>query len=212
MINKIFTEIENNLLYSDKPSNQFNKMIKEGKFNNSPFNILLQLQNIMQNEKYHPEGNVWNHTMLVVDEAAKIKEKSTNEKAFMWAALLHDIGKIKTTKIRNGKWTSYDHDIVGSDMARRFLENFDLEDDFINEVVYLVRWHMQILYVNMNLPYENVKQMVKQVNIQDISMLCFCDRKGRGNISETDVEEIKRQVNEFIKKARKEEKKLTFQM
>ena len=35
---------------------------------------LLILQNTEQNLKYHPEGNVWNHVMQVIDTAAKVKE------------------------------------------------------------------------------------------------------------------------------------------
>ncbi len=38
----------------------------------------------------------------------------------MWGALLHDLGKAPTTKIRKGKITSYDHDKVGAELVRNF--------------------------------------------------------------------------------------------
>lgn len=42
---------------------------------------------------FHPEGNVMNHTLLVVDLAALCRQKTSWPLAFMWSALLHDIGK-----------------------------------------------------------------------------------------------------------------------
>ena len=52
----------------------------------------------------------------------------------MWALLLHDIGKKPTTKVRKGRLTSYDHDIVGADMTKEFLTYFNEEENFITEV------------------------------------------------------------------------------
>ncbi len=69
-----------------------------------------------QSPQHHPEGSVWNHTLLVVDEAAKIKEQSADPRTFMWAALLHDLGKPSTTMRRKSKITSYDHDKVGAQL------------------------------------------------------------------------------------------------
>lgn len=59
--------------------------------------MLHRLKGTEQSLLHHPEGDVWNHTLLVVDEAANVKNKSTDAAVFMWAALLHDIGKPDTT-------------------------------------------------------------------------------------------------------------------
>jgi putative nucleotidyltransferase with HDIG domain len=48
--------------------------------------------------------------LLVVDEAAKRKAYSTDQRVFMWAALLHDIGKPASTRLRKGRITAYNHD------------------------------------------------------------------------------------------------------
>lgn len=209
---EIFTELQNYLLNKEKPSLYIEEMMRDGKFEIKPFNVFIELRNTEQEKKYHPEGNVWNHVLMVVDEAAKVKDKSSDAIVFMWAALLHDIGKTKTTVRRNNRWTSYDHDIVGKDMTERFLKEFGLDDDFINNVASLVRWHMQILYVNRNLPYANLKKMVSEVLIKDISLLCGCDRMGRGNLNDDDIYDIKKQNEYFVKKAQNEQKKLSFQM
>ena len=103
-----FEELNKHLLEDIAPSGYFNSLDKE--LDIYPLNLLKKLKNVEQSKKYHPEGNVWNHTMMVVDEAAKVKDQSSHSKAFMWAALLHDIGKPDTTKVRKGRITSYDHD------------------------------------------------------------------------------------------------------
>lgn len=104
-----------------------------------------------QSPLYHPEGSVWNHTMMVLDNAAVLKTKSRDSRAFMWAALLHDIGKTPTTKIKHGKITSYDHDVSGAELAVRFLSELTDEENHIEKVTRLVRWHMQSLYITNGL-------------------------------------------------------------
>ena len=59
------------------------------------FEPLRRMKTTAQSPVHHPEGNVWNHTMLVVDEAAKRRAESKDPAALMWAALLH-----KTTESR----------------------------------------------------------------------------------------------------------------
>lgn len=113
MINNItFDEITKHLMNDISPSVYFNNMDRE--LEAYPLNMLAKLKHVEQSKKHHPEGNVWNHTMMVVDEAAKIREHCNNSMVVMWASLLHDIGKPDTTKVRKGRITSYDHDIVGA--------------------------------------------------------------------------------------------------
>ena len=68
----------------------------------------------------------------------------------MWGALLHDIGKLTTTKIRNGKITSYNHDIDGEGLAIEFLNKISDDYDFNKKVSKFVRWHMQPLFLELN--------------------------------------------------------------
>jgi len=178
-MNAIFSEITEHLLNDASPSEYFNKISHEPFFDKYPLEMLQKLKSAEQTPKYHPEGNVWNHTMMVLDEAAKVKNKSKNEKIFMWAALLHDIGKPSTTKIRNGKITSYEHDIAGERLAAEFLKEFTSNEQFINGVTSLVRWHMQILFVVKDLPFADIYSMKKQSDVNEIALLGLCDRLGR---------------------------------
>ncbi len=197
----IFDQIEKHLLKDNKPSNYLNELSEKAIFNQYPLILINDLKKAEQSPKHHPEGNVWNHTMLVVDEAAKVKDTSGDAKVFMWAALLHDIGKPATTKVRNGRITSYDHDVVGADLARKFLQEFSNDESFVQKVAQLVRWHMQILFVINNLPFADIKSMKKKTDINEVALLGFCDRMGRLNVNRQEEEE---NIRKFLTKVGKQ--------
>jgi len=194
---ELFSEIEQHLLKDNKPSIYLEEILKSHRLDNYPFSMIKELEEVEQNPKFHPEGNVFIHTMMVIDEGAKVRERSLNKKEFMWALLLHDIGKKPTTKIRKGKLTSYNHDIVGADMVRKFLSHFNEEESFIEEVTALVRWHMQSLFVTKNLKYQNVDAMVQEVNVNDIVLVSLSDRLGRGNLKSGEIRETEKQIAIF---------------
>lgn len=186
---KFFMEINHHILEDERPSNYLNDVSQRILFQQKPFIMLRKLKETAQSPVHHPEGNVWNHTMLVVDEAAKVRSKSKDSKCFMWAALLHDIGKPDTTKVRKGKITAYDHDIVGAELAEEFLRCFILKEEFIQKVVVLIRWHMQILYVIKDMPFSRMEEMKGQVDLHELAMLGLCDRLGRMNADPRKEEE-----------------------
>jgi len=201
---KMFKEFERHLIEDEKPSIYFNKIMNDDSiFTEYPYTLLSCLVETEQSKEHHPEGNVWIHTMMVVDNAAKVKELSENPRAFMWGALLHDLGKAPTTKIRKGKITSYDHDTVGAELCRKFLEAFTDEEEFIKRVTSLVRWHMQTLFVMKNLPFGDVKSMSREISIKEIALLSQCDRLGRGELSKGKIKEEKENIKAFIRKCEK---------
>ncbi len=184
-----FNEITAHLLEDDKPSNFLASISMKSEFSGYPFTMLWKLKETEQSKTHHPEGSVWNHTMLVVDVAAGVRDKSRDRKSFMWAALLHDIGKPSTTKVRNGRITSYDHDKEGEKLSRQFLTALSEDEEMIERITSLVRYHMHMLYVLKNMPYGDMKNMLKRVDINDIALLCNCDRLGRTGASVDKEEE-----------------------
>lgn len=197
---ELFKDIEEHLLKDERPSTYLNKLKNEGVLDQEPFNIIGDLQNIPQEKKFHPEGNVWNHVMMVVDEAAKRRSLSEDAKSFMWASLLHDVGKGPTTVKRNGRWTSYNHDSVGADMARKFLSEFSGEQNFSEKVAELVRWHMQSLYVTKKLPFAQISRMAESSSVQEIGLLSLCDKLARGEMNEGKTKEVYEKINLFLDK------------
>ena len=202
-IKKTFEEFEEHLLNDDKPSLYFNKKLTSGIFSETyPFTLLGDLIKIEQEPKHHPEGNVWIHTLLVVDECAKVRSKSENPRVFMWAGLLHDLGKATTTSIRKGKITAYSHDKVGKKLSKEFLEECTEDVEFIDKVSKLVRWHMQVLFVVKDLPFAEIRNMLSEVSLDEVALLSICDRLGRGKLTEEKIQEEKNNIEIFIKKSK----------
>ena len=189
----LFEEIQAHLLKDNAPSDYLNHISSEKMFAEYPFSKLNQLKDVAQSPTHHPEGSVWNHTMMVIDEAAKNRVKSSNTKAFMWAALLHDIGKADTTKNHKGKITSYNHEKVGADQAEDFLREFMNDEELIRRIVSLIRWHMQILFVIKSMQFADIESMLKETELEEIALLGFCDRMGRSNADKNaEIENLKR--------------------
>lgn len=195
----LFIKIDKILLQSSKPSQEIKKLIKDGYFDTEPFNLIKNLVKIEQNPKYHPEGNVLNHILLVTDNASNLKEKSRDKRAFMWGAFLHDIGKLTTTKIRKNRITSYNHDTEGEKIALDFLDKLTDDEDFKKRVSKLVRWHMQPLFFDKNLPFFKPKDMLNDVEYKEIALLSLCDRLGRGEMESKTIESEKNRIENFKK-------------
>ena len=200
---ELFDKINTSLLDYEKPSIFLSRLSGHLFETSNPFVMLSRLKKIRQPPRYHPEGSVWKHTLLVVDEAAKRKHQSTDSRAFMWAALLHDIGKSATTKIRKGRITAYDHDKAGAEMAREFLLEFETEP-FISKVAALVRWHMQILYVTKDSRFADLDAMRKEADVRDVALLGLCDRIGRKG---ADIRAEEQTINDFLRKAELSDRK-----
>lgn len=194
---ELFLKINEILLKSLKPSEDLKRLIIEGELDQAPFNKIKRLNKIEQSPKYHPEGSVLNHVFLVVDLASEYKIYSNDEKVFMWAALLHDIGKLTTTRVRKNRITSYNHDSEGENIAMDFLNELTNNEKFKQKVSKLVRWHMQPLFYDKNLPFFQPQDMINDVEYKEIALLSLCDRLGRGNLSEDSIKHEKERIEKF---------------
>jgi len=144
---------------------------------------LVRLSNTPQSPSHHPEGDVFIHTMMVVDEAAKRRHKAKYQLGFMLAALCHDFGKPETTMYNNAKgdYTAYDHDEAGIEPAILFLSGVIGQIKTIHYVANMVGLHMKpVMYVK-NEARENkwFKLFEYSVCPQDLLLLVECDFLGR---------------------------------
>lgn len=199
-----YADFEMHLMTDASPSVYFNALQKNRTFpRHHPFDWLIRLKDVPQSPKHHPEGDVWKHTMLVVDGAAGCRGQSREPNVLMWAALLHDLGKIPATKMRRGRWTAYDHDKMGRGMAEEFLRACGCDEGFLQRVAALVRWHMQPLFVAKDMPFADIAAMVDEVDTHEVGLLALADRLGRGfNDAETVAKETRR-IETFVEKCRK---------
>ena len=110
------------------------------------FPELLAMVDCPQEEEWHPEGSVWLHTLLVVDESARIAEEeqlpSDERLRLVFGALCHDLGKPSTTELADGRILSRDHESAGEAPTRAFLERMAAPHALVDDVVALVRDHL----------------------------------------------------------------------
>lgn len=203
-----YLEFDRHLMQDEKPSDFFYSLLRTEYFlNEYPFTMMSSLMQIEQSREHHPEGNVFIHTMMVLDEAAKRKQESMNPRAFLWAALLHDTGKAETTSAQKGRITAYNHEIAGERLSFEFLKQISGEEKFAQEVSKLVRWHMMILFVNKNLPFGDLGSMLQQTDAREIALLGLCDRLGRGALTETGKQKEEAEIKQFLLRCRNRSKK-----
>lgn len=201
---KLFEEIDFHILNDKLPSIYLNSILEAPTFSNIfPFTLLSILSKTEQSPEHHPEGNVWKHTMLVVDLASEKKDQSSDKKIFMWSALLHDIGKASTTVMRKGKYTSYNHDKVGERLSVDFLEQFTDDSEFIHKVSKIVRWHMQPLFVVNSLPFCDINTMREETSLKEIALLSLCDRLGRSELTPSKIIKEQKYIKLFLEKCMK---------
>lgn len=138
---RIYEELKKALLKSSKPSIFFESLRQMNQLDYW-FLEIKQLIDIEQPVIYHQEGDVWNHTMMVLDQAVIYRDKVSNPLAFMLTCLVHDLGKIVTTKCEDGKITSYGHAEAGEPLIRAFLSRITNEKLIVNYALSLTKLHM----------------------------------------------------------------------
>lgn len=89
---RVFVEFRK-ALEADKPSIFFD-VLRDAKLLDVHFKPVFDLIGAIQPIKYHPEGDSYNHTMLTLDNCAKL----TKDTKIRFCALVHDLGKGRTPK------------------------------------------------------------------------------------------------------------------
>jgi tRNA nucleotidyltransferase (CCA-adding enzyme) len=168
----------------------------------STFPELEALASTPQDAEWHPEGDVWVHTLMVVDAAAAAIARGTwglresEPLHVMLGALLHDLGKPATTErtIKDGRprIVSPRHEAEGEAPARAVLSRLTFGDDAERAVRAIVRWHLSpgALFYAMQRgeldprSYANaVRKVLKRIHPvrwQVLLAACEGDWRGRG--------------------------------
>ncbi len=101
------------------------------------------MDGVEQHELYHPEGDVFTHTMLM------LRHISWPSLELSWSILLHDIGKVVTKTIgADGIPHFYGHEEVGADMAEAILQRLRFSRQQVDNIVHAVRNHMRFAHVD----------------------------------------------------------------
>lgn len=136
---RVMEEFTKLLLKADKPSMGLKFLRECGWLIHFP--ELFNLIGCEQNPEWHPEGDVWIHTMMVLDNAAQLRHLVPEELrlTFMFGALLHDIGKPATT---TSDLRSNGHDTFGATLVPAFMNRLTNETKLIENVQKIVELHM----------------------------------------------------------------------
>jgi tRNA nucleotidyltransferase (CCA-adding enzyme) len=112
---------------------------------------LLPLEATPQDPGWHPEGDVWGHTLQVVDEAAALARDLGADRprqlAVMLGALCHDLGKPATTRFEDGRLRSRGHEDAGLPPTSALLDRWNVHTllgyDLRAQVLALVAHHLK---------------------------------------------------------------------
>jgi tRNA nucleotidyltransferase (CCA-adding enzyme) len=145
---RVFGEIQKLLLDARRPSIGF-ALMKEWGMLPVVAPELAPLAETLQDPEWHPEGDVWTHTMQVIDEAAALIGDLDRPRALtvMLGALCHDLGKPATTKFEEGRIRSRGHEEEGVPPTLSLLDRWSVHSllgyDVRGQVAALVRDHLK---------------------------------------------------------------------
>ena len=147
------------------------------------FPELEALIDVPQDPIWHPEGCVWTHTLMVVDEAAKLRVgEEKNDLVLMFGALCHDFGKPETTIWKDGHWRSPAHDVLGMQPTEKFLRRLTDEVSLIERVKILVSEHLRpsMLYNDREKVTPGaIRRLALRVSIPELLLVAEADHFGR---------------------------------
>jgi tRNA nucleotidyltransferase (CCA-adding enzyme) len=145
---RIWGEIEKLLLRAQNPSTGL-RWLRDLSAIDQLFPEIKALIGVPQDPEWHPEGDVFVHTQLVIDRARELIDDLPYPKqvTVMLAALAHDFGKPATTEFIDGRLRSRGHEEAGIEPTLSFLDKVNIHTidgyDVRAQVVALVRDHLK---------------------------------------------------------------------
>ena len=145
---RVWGELEKLLLRAQRPSVGLEWLKRLGAIEKM-FRESQSLIGVPQDPEWHPEGDVFVHSLLVVDRARELIDDLpyARQVTVMLAALAHDFGKPSTTEFLEGRWRSRGHEEAGVAPTTRFLDRINVHTidgyDVRRQVIALVREHLK---------------------------------------------------------------------
>jgi len=162
------------------------------------------LVNTPQNPEWHPEGDVFEHTMQSLDAAAALKYKTDDEKLIiLYAALCHDLGKAVDTKFEEGKIVSIGHEKESAKLTKQLLKRIMRNNIIIDTVKVLVRNHMApSQFVEQGAKLAAYKRLARKLTpyatLSMLAKLAYADKRGRNATSYKPLSITIPEIDEFL--------------
>ena len=145
---RIWGEFEKLLLQAERPSIGF-ALARELGVIRQLLPEMQALYDCPQDPEWHPEGNVWIHTLMVIDKARALNGDLDRSRlaTVMLGAVCHDLGKPMTTAEIDGRIKSPNHEAMGVEPATKVLDRLNVNSidgfDVRTQVLGLVTEHLR---------------------------------------------------------------------
>jgi tRNA nucleotidyltransferase (CCA-adding enzyme) len=145
---RIWGEFEKLLLLAERPSIGFT-LARELGVVRQVLPEMEPLYDCPQDAEWHPEGNVWIHTLMVIDKARELNAELDRPRlaTVMLGAVCHDLGKPATTAVIDGRIKSPNHEAMGVEPATKILDRLNINTidgfDVRTQVLGLVAEHLR---------------------------------------------------------------------
>jgi len=156
------------------------------------FPVIHKMKTVLEHVKYHPEGNTYEHTMLVLEQARLL----TDDPAVMFAALTHDFGKTLTDPAEYPH--HHGHENTGVGLVEEFSDQFKVPAHFKRTAKVVCKNHMKMKHLDQMSARSVVKTFVtmkaKAVPslVDDLVTVAKADARGKLGFHDTDVSGMNR--------------------
>jgi tRNA nucleotidyltransferase (CCA-adding enzyme) len=183
---RVWGELEK-LLYAPRPSIGFALALDLGVVEKL-FPEMLALAGCVQEPEWHPEGDVWVHTLQVIDQARRRIDDlpRPQQLAIMLGAVTHDFGKPATTAFLDGRIRSIDHEEQGVAPADVFLDRINVHSidgyDVRRQVLGMVAQHLKPgmwWKVRDEVGDGAFRRLAQKVDLELLARLASADCNGR---------------------------------
>ena len=183
---RIWGEIEKLLLKATRPSLGFVLALDLGVIDR----MLPEMRALVgceQEPEWHPEGDVWIHTLLVIDEARRANGDLSRPRLItvMLGAVCHDLGKPATTAFVDGRIRSLDHEQAGVEPTEALLDRLNVHTidgfDVRGQVIGLVAQHLKpgMFHKAPNVGDGAFRRLAQKVDLELLARLARADCLGR---------------------------------
>jgi len=183
---RVWGEVEKLLLQASRPSIGLGLALDLGVVERV-FPELQALVGCEQEPEWHPEGDVWIHTLMVVDCARELNTDLSRPKliALMLGALCHDLGKPSTTAFIDGRIRSLDHEEAGVAPTLALLDRLNVHTidgyDVRTQVIGLVAQHLKpgAFHKARNVGDGAFRRLAQKVDLELLARVARADCRGR---------------------------------
>jgi tRNA nucleotidyltransferase (CCA-adding enzyme) len=185
---RVWGEIEKLLLQAERPSIGF-ALAREIDVVPQVLSELLPLYDCPQEPEWHPEGDVWTHTLMVIDEARRRNRDLDRPRlvTVMLGAICHDLGKPATTTIIDGRIRSMGHEEAGIEPSTSLLDRLNVHSldgfDVRAQVLGLVAHHLKpsaFFKARDEVTDGAFRRLAQKVDLELLARLARADCHGRG--------------------------------